>query len=273
MFTGRDPQKPITQSALNLLMYRLQGRVHDHTVKQKPARKGKPGPKPQPKKARLNLFETYGIKPWTLHDIRRTLTTFLDDRRLGGAATAILGHKTDHERVDDRERMASVRGSDDEVIARLSRPAQSYQGRYSPSTTEPQEEAPEARGRGRPKLGVLAREVTLLPRQWDWLSKQPSGASATLRRLVDNARRASDQQRRERQEAAYHFMHAMGGDLPGYEEATRALFASDAAGLEQQIANWPDDIRSYVLRLASAQVHIGNDAPVTNLASTARSAS
>jgi hypothetical protein len=108
MFTGRDPKKHITQSALNLLLYRLQGRVYDHTVKQKPARKGKPGPKPKPRKERPNLFEIYGIEPWMPHDIRRTLTTFLDDRRLGGAATAILGHKTDHDRVDERERMASV---------------------------------------------------------------------------------------------------------------------------------------------------------------------
>jgi integrase len=108
MFTGRDPTKHITQAALNLLMYRLQGRVYDHTIRQKPVRKGKPGPQPQPKKERPNLFEIYGIEPWTLHDARRTLTTFLDDRRLGGAATAILGHKTDHDRVDDRERMASV---------------------------------------------------------------------------------------------------------------------------------------------------------------------
>ncbi|MBR0777215.1 hypothetical protein JQ625_20435 [Bradyrhizobium diazoefficiens] len=108
MFSGRDPKKHITQAALNLLMYRLQGRVYDHTVKQRPARKGKPGPKPRPKKERPDLFELYGIAPWTLHDVRRTMTTLLDDKRLGGAATAILGHKTDHDRVDERERMASV---------------------------------------------------------------------------------------------------------------------------------------------------------------------
>jgi integrase len=108
MFSGRDPGKHITQAALNLLMYRLQGRVYDHTVKQKSNRKGKPGPKPKPKKERPDLFALYGIEPWTLHDCRRTVTTFLDDRRLGGAATAILGHKTDHDRVDERERMASI---------------------------------------------------------------------------------------------------------------------------------------------------------------------
>jgi hypothetical protein len=108
MFTGRDPKKHISQAALNLLMYRLQGRVYDHTVKQKPARKGKPGPKPKPKKERLNLFDIYGIEPWTLHDARRTLTTFLDDQKFGGAASAILGHKMDHDRVDESERMASI---------------------------------------------------------------------------------------------------------------------------------------------------------------------
>ncbi|MBU6461343.1 MAG: hypothetical protein KGL35_02715 [Bradyrhizobium sp.] len=108
MFSGRDIEKHITQAALNLLMYRLQGRVYDHTVRQKPSRKGKPGPKPKPKKERPNLFAKYNIEPWTLHDCRRTLTTFLDDERMGGAATAILGHKTPHDRASDRERMASV---------------------------------------------------------------------------------------------------------------------------------------------------------------------
>lgn len=108
MFSGRDPQKHITQSALNLLLYRLQGRVYDHTVKRKAPRKGKPGPKPRPRKERPNLFELYGIEAWSPHDCRRTLTTFLDDRRLGGAATAILGHKTSNTKTDEREKLARV---------------------------------------------------------------------------------------------------------------------------------------------------------------------
>jgi integrase len=108
MFPGRDNKKHITPAALNLLMYRMQGRVYDHTTKQKPYRKGKPGPKPRPKKKRRDLFAEYGIKPWTLHDCRRTITTFLDDRRLGGAATAILGHKTTYSRTDERELLAPV---------------------------------------------------------------------------------------------------------------------------------------------------------------------
>jgi integrase len=108
MYPGRDPKKHVTPAALNLLMYRLQGRVYDHTVKQKPHRRGKPGPKPRPRKERRNLFDEYDIRPWTLHDCRRTMTTFLDDRRLGGAATAILGHKTPHHRTEEREKLATV---------------------------------------------------------------------------------------------------------------------------------------------------------------------
>lgn len=108
MFPASDPNKHITPSALNQLMYRLQGRVYDHTIKQKPSRKGKPGPKAQPKKIRRDLFAEYGIERWTLHDCRRTITTFLDDHRLGGAATAILGHKMPHARIDEREKLAPV---------------------------------------------------------------------------------------------------------------------------------------------------------------------
>jgi hypothetical protein len=108
------------------------------------------------------------------------------------------------------------------------------------------------RGRGRPKLGVVAREVTLLPRHWEWLARQPGGASVALRKLVEAAQRnALDADRlREAREAAYRFMTAMAGNLPGYEEAIRALFAGDAAGFAQQIADWPADIRDYTMELA-----------------------
>ncbi len=108
MFPAGDPKSAVGQSALNQLMYRLQGRVYDHTVKQKPPRRGKPGPKPKPKKVRRDLFEEFDIKRWTLHDVRRRLTTFLDEQRLGGAATAILGHKTSKSQIDEREKMAPV---------------------------------------------------------------------------------------------------------------------------------------------------------------------
>src|ERR1700692_2658517 len=98
------------------------------------------------------------------------------------------------------------RGSDPEILARLPPPA-------PPSLP---------RGRGRPKLGVVAREVTLLPRHWQWLGSQPGGASVALRKLVETARRANQEvdQLRQRQEAAFHFMSAMGGDLANFEEAS-----------------------------------------------------
>ncbi len=111
------------------------------------------------------------------------------------------------------------------------------------------------RGRGRPRLGVVAREVTLLPEHWDWLAGQPGGASVALRRLVLQAMRDSagpDALRRAR-DRTYAFMSAIAGDLPGFEEATRALFAGDADRLTAQIAAWPPDVRHLVVRLAQPQ--------------------
>lgn len=103
--------------------------------------------------------------------------------------------------------------------------------------------------RGRPSLGVVAREVTLLPRHWDWLASRPEGVSAALRRLVDAARRQDDGAR-TRRDAAYHFLMAIAGDRPGYEAALRALYAGDRAGLEAIMASWPTVIGDHALRLA-----------------------
>ena len=99
--------------------------------------------------------------------------------------------------------------------------------------------------RGRPKLGVVAREITLLPRHWDWLGKQPGGASVTLRKLVDAARKGSTTQNENREhiEAAYKFISAIAGDLPLFEDASRALFAQDFTKLESLTSHWPADIR------------------------------
>lgn len=108
----------------------------------------------------------------------------------------------------------------------------------------------EPRGRGRPKLGVVAREVTLLPRHWDWLAQQPGGASVTLRKLVEDASRSPKERARAAANAAYKFMHAIAGDRQGYEEALRALFAGDRAKFKAQIASWPTDIRTHAMRLA-----------------------
>ena len=112
----------------------------------------------------------------------------------------------------------------------------------------------EPRGRGRPRLGVIAREVTLLPRHWDWLNSQPGGASVALRKLVDEARRTGGDRDRVRaaQEAAYRFISAIAGNLPGFEEATRALFAYDRRRFGELIAVWPEDVREYAIKLAFA---------------------
>jgi uncharacterized protein len=110
----------------------------------------------------------------------------------------------------------------------------------------------EKRGPGRPKLGVTAREVTLLPRHWDWLASQPGGASVALRKLVEGALREAEGPDRARQakEAAYRFMTALAGDLPGYEEATRRLFAGDGAGFEAAVEGWPEGVKDVARAMA-----------------------
>lgn len=107
------------------------------------------------------------------------------------------------------------------------------------------------RGPGRPRMGVQSREVTLLPRQWNWLATQPGGASATVRRLIDEARR-NGRSARERKDAAYSFMHATCGNRAGYEEALRAMYKGDDVLFAALIAEWPDDIRQYIAKLQSA---------------------
>ncbi len=137
------------------------------------------------------------------------------------------------------------RGTSEEVLKRL-------------VGTEPAKlcpTVPEAvpRGPGRPRLGVVAREVTLLPRHWDWLGTQPGGASVALRKLVEAARKANAAQDRKRQarEAAYRFMSAMAGNETGFEEAARALFAGDQSAFNERVAEWPVDVREYAKRLAA----------------------
>lgn len=110
------------------------------------------------------------------------------------------------------------------------------------------------RGPGRPKLGVVAREVTLLPRHWDWLNRQPGGASVALRRLVQEASRVNADRDavRASREAAYRFMTAIAGALPGFEEATRALFAGERERFDELVAAWPEDIKAHLQRLSAA---------------------
>lgn len=106
---------------------------------------------------------------------------------------------------------------------------------------------PARTGPGRPKLGVVAREVSLLPRHWDWLEAQPSGASAAIRRLVDQARKSEESIARQRIDAVGRVITSLGGNLPQFEEAYRALYARDLVRLRAEIATWPEDVRNYVL--------------------------
>ncbi|MDP1882106.1 MAG: DUF2239 family protein [Bradyrhizobium sp.] len=139
-----------------------------------------------------------------------------------------------------------LRGSERDIVARLPQPAS------KPQVSAEDLPVPEPRGRGRPRLGVVAREVTLLPRHWEWLGEQPGGASVALRKLVEAARRSSGDLDRSRaaRDAAYHFMSAMAGNLPGFEEASRALFADDRRQFVALIAGWPGDIRDHIVKLA-----------------------
>ncbi len=171
----------------------------------------------------------------------------------GGAAGPVLIFGDDSGRVID----VDTRGTAQEVVARLAlaavesarREAAQSASAATAATARPESEP---RGRGRPKLGVVAREVTLLPRHWEWLGMQPGGASVALRKLVETARRdnrAGEQSRRMR-DAAYHFMSAMAGNLPGFEEAVRALYANDGERLRDLVAAWPRDLREHAIRLA-----------------------
>jgi len=138
-----------------------------------------------------------------------------------------------------------LRGDERDVVARLTEASFPGGGVEADQPSAP-------RGRGRPKLGVVAREVTLLPRHWEWLNAQRGGASVALRKLVEEARRTGGEKDRERRErdAAYHFMSAMAGDMAHFEEASRALFANDRKRLVELIVDWPTDIRDHIVKLA-----------------------
>lgn len=182
---------------------------------------------------------------------------FAGDRRIGSGSlrdVARAGRETLDRHKDaailvfNAETSALVdldwRGSVDDVVARIPE--------ATASAAEDDAVVAAPRGPGRPKLGVVAREITLLPRHWDWLARQKGGASVAIRKLVDEARRVNEDADRIRiaQEAAYRFMSAMAGNRPHFEEATRALFAPDPRRFEKLIAEWPADIRDHAARLA-----------------------
>lgn len=153
-----------------------------------------------------------------------------------------------------------LRGSTAEIVARLTR--RGGGGSPESGTHDLPDGATSTRSRGRPKLGVVAREVTLLPRHWEWLGTQAGGASQALRRLIDDARRADGGRSRARlaRERAYRFLSALAGDLPGFEDVIRALFSGDGDIFADRMGAWPADVRAYALKLAQASLG-GTDLP------------
>jgi hypothetical protein len=153
------------------------------------------------------------------------------------------------------------RGTPDEVLQRLT---------SHPHFAETAEAVKPRTGPGRPKLGVVCREVSLLPRHWDWLERQPSGISAALRRMTEEAmkRDGGREQARLAREAAGKFMWAMAGNLPGFEEASRALYAADRPRLERMVRLWPEDVRNHVVRLFDESVRLEKKASSTDQAAS-----
>ncbi|WP_243316917.1 DUF2239 family protein [Geothrix paludis] len=175
-----------------------------------------------------------------LRQVAEAVKARVDGGQAEDVAPSVLVLDDETGRVIDLD----LRGTPEDVVARLG---------------GPQEQPEKPRGRGRPRLGVVPREVTLLPRHWEWLSAQPGGASVTLRKLVEEARRAgtASERRRLAQERAYRFMAALAGDAPGYEEALRALYAGNAAAFETHIQPWPVDVREHARKLAQAAFESG----------------
>jgi len=177
----------------------------------------------------------------------RSYTAFVGDRRLAsGPLPTLLPHAKGWHDEGRAERLLffddetgrqvdfDLSGALDEVLARVAPP---------PAPTAPAKP-------GRPRLGVMGREVSLLPRHWEWLEAQPNGISAAIRRLVDEARQHEPGKQRARalRDAASRFMTAMAGDRPRYEEASRALFAGDVAAFTDNVRGWPADIEQHLLR-------------------------
>jgi uncharacterized protein len=180
----------------------------------------------------------------SLQHVVSTVKYTLDDRNL---TQLLIFDDTTGKQID-----VDFRGKTDDVLKRLGEQFGDLPGtemNHQPS-----------RRVGRPKLGVVSGEVTLLPKDWEWLKSQPGGASVTLRELVGDARRVGGKQSkiREAQEVTYHFMTAMAGNFHQYEEALRALYAGDLDRFYHCIDDWAPDIRNHIKRLAANAFPEGN---------------
>ena len=188
----------------------------------------------------IAFAQTRRIASGSPHEVASAVKAFIDTH---SEANVLVFDAQSSEPVE-----IDLRGTVQDVLSRLQVPPD--QG----SVPDVDSQAPSARTPGRPKLGVTAREVTLLPRHWEWLAAQSGGASVALRKLVEQALRANAETDRVRQsrEATYRFMTAMAGNEPGHEEAIRALFAGDLKKFGELLDQWPADIRDHALSLAQA---------------------
>lgn len=190
---------------------------------------------------RCTAFE--GIRCIASGELARVVISVKEVIDRGGEESVLIFDDFTSELIE-----VDFRGSLNEVLKRLEKPG--FKAESAATQVNAEQNVP--RGPGRPRLGVVSREVTLLPRHWDWLNSQPGGASVALRKLVEEARRVNsgkDKVRRS-QEAAYRFMSAMAGNLPGFEEATRALFAGNSERFDSLVSSWPADIRDHARKLS-----------------------
>ncbi len=176
-----------------------------------------------------------------------TYTAFVDVRRLASGSLAEVSAAVREVLRANAERVIVFSDATGHAVDIDPRDAPSG----SDKSPAPEAQSPTKPTRGRPRLGVTAREVTLLPRHWDWLAAQPGGASAALRRLVDQARRDSvgEDRRREARDVTHRVMTALAGNLPNYEAALRALYSGDQSAFSRSLGDWPQDVRDYVQAL------------------------
>ncbi len=182
------------------------------------------------------FLDTKAIASGSLQHVVTTVKQKVDDTSL---AQLLVFNDSNGKMID-----VDFRGNIDEVVGRLAE--------SSPVSSTIETDQEPARRVGRPKLGVVSGEVTLLPRHWEWLKSQPGGASVTLRKLIDEARHAGEKQDTIRlsQEATYNFMTAMAGNFPQYEEALRALYAGDSERFGGIIDTWEPDITNHIKKLS-----------------------
>lgn len=185
----------------------------------------------------------------------RNCSAFVGHRKIanGSVLEVALKVKAHVQKYDDASVLVFDDVTSQPIDLDLRGTARAITQRYEVDETPAPDLEERKAGPGRPKLGVVAREVTLLPRHWDWLATQPGGASVTLRKLVEEAKTKNQKkdQLRQAQDAAHRFMTAMTGDLPGYEEALRAFYARKYGEFSKLVDAWPRDLRDHVRKLVA----------------------